>query len=155
MIVGCVGVVRQLLLRLLYYLLLLMVHAHHSYPYVTTTAPKTTTFLKFCVTYMFCLGYLSQKYFPPKKIKFSRQNCRRRPKKIAAGRRPANKMPAGGKPPVRNPACHCSAGGVLCHCGSLPKTDLLLCTKMHTWDQVCQIQKRKKKLLYVIPLTIR
>ena len=61
-----VDVVRQLLFQLVYCLLLLMVHAHHCYPYLTTTMPKTTTCCrkqrhvsKFFVLWWFCLKVAS------------------------------------------------------------------------------------------------
>ena len=62
------------------------------------------------ICFIFDLSSLSRlKVVSRQNIFFSRQNCRRRPKTYAAGRRPADKTLAGGKPPVRKPEHYISA----------------------------------------------
>ena len=63
MIIWCVDVVLQLVLRIVHYLLLLVHHAHYYCPYLNITTPKTTNCLKVPV-FMFVLSLFVSKLFP-------------------------------------------------------------------------------------------
>ena len=71
--------------------LLLMVHAHHCYPYLSTTAPKTMTCQKKNSLFLFCLSFFVEKLPPAKKKVFFAPNLPASKKKKIRHR--ANKTP--------------------------------------------------------------